>query len=406
MHCGPYTLPLSIPDNLQDAIVAVDSVDGELPPHVEGVVPMPAAPAAALVKYVPLTFPIANDDMSNESKLVIGTLASATAFDHGSALDIPLEASLQLRELGIVSCLPGNAASCFLNLSTVALERCPTATIATALVSQTLDRFKFDQASKVLVLQHLHLRGFKAKPMGTRFLEKGKAKQFCPRNIFLRLNYGRCLALADFLWKKPGGLKRILHEAPDEYYKALMKLKDLSAIADLTPAEVSLITNRQWKVLISTGKLPTAAAAAVADVADDHDHVDGEDGDDVKDVDDGSDSDVYTGALGVVGEKGLKVALVHDAAVDSKIDGLHTKVYFDHYTHHTGRLRAFVHCQDCVCMWLTRCLALLQPLDALTLVCNHWSQRCMYKGVSCKLHITYVEIGEMAMIWRFQMQVV
>ena len=160
-----------------------------LPPPAEeptdALVPS-AAPPLDFVAFTPHQFPIvAECELTEQDKLVIGQLVRKEAFDlrRACGLDAPQKSLHYLRERGIIvpSALEGVDNAYRLNLDCVKLERCPKAKDPVALGSQQLTRFRFDQASKLLIIQHLVLRGFKGKPVNAVWFEKISHRSFAPR---------------------------------------------------------------------------------------------------------------------------------------------------------------------------------------------------------------------------------
>ena len=228
-------MPLSsVPSDLVDPLPPLEfDEDAPLTCLVGLPPPPPAVVDVAIVKHKPFPYQLVTDfELSDQSRLAIDFLVSQEAFSLDTACAVDLEVSTsELRERGLICQVPGVENKYMLELQHLELKLYRAATTSTPLIAQPLVRFRFDQASKLLLLQSLFLKGFKPKLAASVFFEKHGPLHMCTKCVFERINYARCLMLSDVIWSKTGSLDKFLHSAPDEYYKALLKAKDLTVIA-------------------------------------------------------------------------------------------------------------------------------------------------------------------------------
>ena len=89
---------------------------------------------------------------------------------------------------------------------------------------------------KFELVQHLHRSGWtilKPDEECPEFHMQGQPKVFGANSIFRSKFLLHCLAMSSFIFKKPGNLSGICFSGVESYFKALLKLRDLSGIEAL-----------------------------------------------------------------------------------------------------------------------------------------------------------------------------
>ncbi|CAE7536242.1 RPT6A [Symbiodinium natans] len=157
-----------------------------------------------------------------------------------------------------------------------------------------------------------------------------------PQNALSRPEaYLKCMLCLSVVWNKPGAPARILHQAPELYYKYLLHEPDLSFLqewgkADIMGCSTNRRQGRQPKKRAKAGVGALTAAAALAD----------------KEDSDSDDAGPLRGRRGLREEAALPLPdRLVPPPVRSQVPGVDVTIYFDNYTHSSGNLRAFVECK-------------------------------------------------------------
>jgi hypothetical protein len=167
-------------------------------------------------------------------------------------------------------------------------------------------------------------------------LQRDGPRHFFPTNLLKSKSYWLCMACSEFIFAKPGNLDSISQRAAHLYYECLLQCADLTILQGrgnplaLSEADLKAI------------KSESLQAAGLLRVADGY----------VEDDDDcgGGDAPGAGGGIMVaLPSCGPAVVLQTDlrmAPMKLSRPGTNSlTVYFDNYTHQSGRLRAFVYCK-------------------------------------------------------------
>ena len=200
-------------------------------------------------------------NINEQETTIINNLFNARAF--GDSIGVPVHMLRPLGNTALTFLIDANILECNdkelvkVNMQQVSLEVKQLASEPQPIITQPLNRFRFGDASKIQLLQHVLAKGFKPKPSATGFLIKGKPLNFDPVAGFGRINYLRALVLNTVIWNKSGNLTRIYHNAPNTYYVALLRIADLSGIAGLSDATVKSYSDKDWKKVLKGLQQPS-----------------------------------------------------------------------------------------------------------------------------------------------------
>ena len=142
-------------------------------------------------------------------------------------------------------------------------------------------------------------------------------------------SYLVALCLSAAIFQKKGDLKKIYHYGKNAYYNALISWADLSALSVMPDVELKVLTDTQVKRL---------SKELIVDASDVTEQV-------IEDVPRGAHAHSLF-AIADAGEPVVRPVLDKLPPVHCKYPGLEdVKVYFDAFSHQSGKLRCFTECR-------------------------------------------------------------
>ena len=152
----------------------------------------------------------------------------------------------------------------------------------------------------------------------------------------------KCLFLSRSLFQKPGNLRIMYYDMPQQYYDYLLLTDDLTLVAGKgRQAILAFLADQK----AARRKRQRADVSQVADISD-HENVEADDEASARSLAELPD---YLAACEV--EPGAdRPQLPKLPPVNSRVPGIDGRIYFDNYSHSSGRLRCFAQCpshRDC-----------------------------------------------------------
>lgn len=157
-----------------------------------------------------------------------------------------------------------------------------------------------------------------------------------PKNVLtLTESHLKALFLAPWIFQKPGKLPRMFHEQKQAYYDYLLAAADLSSIAHMSQSDITAFFSKDK----AGGRRVRGLAQRLRDECD----VSGDEGEQRPVLEDLKAFVMSEQAIEANEPKALHPDL-RQAPVQSRVPGLDCKIYFDNFSHESGKLRAFCQC--------------------------------------------------------------
>ena len=157
-----------------------------------------------------------------------------------------------------------------------------------------------------------------------------------PKNVLtLTESHLKALFLAPWIFQKPGKLPRMFHEQKQAYYDYLLAAADLSSIAHMSQSDITAFFSKDK----AGGRRVRGLAQRLRDECD----VSGDEGEQRPVLEDLKAFVMSEQAIEANEPQALHPDL-RQAPVQSRVPGLDCKLYFDNFSHESGKLRAFCQC--------------------------------------------------------------
>ena len=157
-----------------------------------------------------------------------------------------------------------------------------------------------------------------------------------PKNVLtLTESHLKALFLAPWIFQKPGKLPRMFHEQKQAYYDYLLAAADLSSIAHMSQSDITAFFSKDK----AGGRRVRGLAQRLRDECD----VSGDEGEQRPVLEDLKAFVMSEQAIEANEPQALHPDL-RQAPVQSRVPGLDCKIYFDNFSHESGKLRAFCQC--------------------------------------------------------------